>query len=78
MSMAKKRNNAVANRAILHLNLHREFFARIAARTKHIGHRKNPGEAMLSLAIMAQMNFWTAIISLGGLDCLCPIRHDRL
>jgi hypothetical protein len=38
--MAKKRkNNAMANRAILHLNLHREFFAQIAAKTKRIEYR---------------------------------------
>jgi hypothetical protein len=38
--MAKKRkNNALANRAILFLNLHREFFAQIAAKTKRIEYR---------------------------------------
>lgn len=38
--MAKKRKNkTVSGPTVLHLNLHREFFAQIAAKTKHIEYR---------------------------------------
>jgi hypothetical protein len=32
----------------------------------------------IKTTIMSQMEFGTAFLALGGLDCLCPIRHDRL
>jgi hypothetical protein len=32
----------------------------------------------IKTTIMSQMEFGTAFLALGGLDCLCPIQHDRL